>query len=71
MSPEPRRRYGEHLQRVVDDVRALPDSEQRSVRVHGDGLAFFCDVYDPWAGTYCKLPAGHDGGHSPRRGSET
>jgi len=19
---------------------------------------------DPWAGTYCKLPAGHDGPHS-------
>jgi hypothetical protein len=29
----------------------------------------FCDVYievpaDPWAGTYCKLLAGHEGKHS-------
>ena len=29
-----------------------------------------CDEFvevggDPWAGTYCKLPAGHDGDHSP------
>ena len=59
----------------------LTDSEVRRYIVQGcshcDGWhrgepcpTRMCDHYievpgDPWAGTYCKLLAGHDGEHSP------
>lgn len=46
-----------------------PKTRETLAAVGRAAMAHFCDHYievegDVWAGTYCKLPAGHDGDHS-------
>ena len=49
----------------------MPESSRRGVGY--PRVPYFCEHFitpaemgcdDEWAGTYCKLPAGHDGPHS-------
>lgn len=47
----------------VDDDRDYYDG--RPVGPHRFCEEFVAVSRDPWAGAYCKLPAGHEGDHSP------
>jgi hypothetical protein len=55
------------------DLSSGPEADTESDRDYYDGRPVgphnFCEEFievnaDPWAGTYCKLLAGHDGAHS-------
>lgn len=44
-------------------------ARDRDVLLHQPTRPYFCEEWieipaDPWASTYCKLPAGHAGAHS-------
>jgi UDP-glucose 4-epimerase len=48
----------------LDSGRPAIDSPRRAVSTTPGFCDAFIEFDDPWAGTYCKLPRGHDGEHS-------